>query len=627
MRAFLLVKPCHTLCRFAAAAAIVACSLAPAKPVQAQQNSPAENAFFRGYYLQHETGDLKKAVDEYKKSIALDPASATRAAIDAEMADLQEQLVNSDFAQLMPANSLAFLEISKPGSHLEQIAKMIGLTGREFSAGYKRTVLRLDRNVVIPSDFQISPSLLRELKKIRGAAFSVTDINPNGPPKGVLVIHPGESDLVTGIVETGVQLVPSNEKIGGYPTFQVENEIWIVKTKRMIVVSPEKSQLEDCIQRIANPELPSLANVESFQNARKDNRDVAVFAYASPKLLLEKFGDEIRDQEFAIARMVMDFDHMNHVIATLSDTDQGLQLKVNVDFAEDHNSFGYGLIRTVPLSRKALSHIPTDSVAVVGMGLNPKMVMAAQAAGSNQLTGLDIGREIFANIEEVGLFVLPTVISRDKMPDVGLVIASSDIEKSENLWNTLLELPASMKLEEGPRSKTVTIDGVEAKHYSLPGHSDLPDFLIARLNNESLIAGTEAAVRAALDAAKTGKTLSKDSRAKPFWNSTTDMTAKAAFVHVGRALQLSAQMARGNERQEMLEISKVVDELTLTLAIDEAPANFEARLNAVGLPQFEDVIKTMSKFERPRVRQASDRRGRDRAVSVQDTAVEFESRD
>ena len=338
--------------RFAPLAAVVVIVTSSLIPAAAQETSRAEAEFYKAYYLQHERKDLKKAVEAYKRSIALDANAATRAAVDAQMAGIQEELATSDFAQIMPSDAFAYVELSNPADHLEQVARLMGLTGRKPQAGRDVAVLRIEDELAISSDFQISPALLRELKKIRGAAVAVSDIGSNGKPVAVAVIHPGDSDLVTGIVETGIQLVPATEKIEGFPTFQIENEAWFVKANRVILISTSKSEISKCLKRIKNAGSDSLADQKSFQSARDANGSPALFAYVNPREALKKFGGKM-DQELAIARMVLDLDHMNHITAKLTSTDQGLQAKVAVDFAEDHHSFGYGLIRTVPLSGKA----------------------------------------------------------------------------------------------------------------------------------------------------------------------------------------------------------------------------------------------------------------------------------
>ena len=561
------------------------------------QTSPADAEFFKGYYLQHARKDYLKAIKAYQKSLALDANSATRDALDDEMAKLQEELATADFAQLMPKSAFAYIEVAHLADNAEQVARLMGLTGREFSAGNEQIVLRIDNEIAVGSDFQISPALIRELKKIHGAAIAITDVDQRGKPSGLAVIHPGDSDLLTGLVDTGIQFAPASNRIEGYPTFQIENEIWIVKTKRLILVSPNKSEITNCLKRIQDPDAPSLASQPHFKSARANNENAAIFAFVDPSIAVKKLDREMQ-REFALAKMILDINNMNYVSASLQSTDKGIRADVDVDFQDDHNSFGYGLIRTVPLSKKAFANIPEGAVAVVGMGLNPEMMMAAEVAGSQHLTALDIGREIFANIEEVGMFVLPTASrTGGEVPNFGFVIASTDVEKSQKLWNTVLSLPSKMEMDDAPVSEMIEIEGAKARIYDFKIDEEVPPIVIARLNEHALIAGTHAAVQASIRATKSGNTLKNDSKAQTLWDSTTSHTAKAAFVHVGRAIALAATMERGSDREEMLLASKILDDLTLTLVIDEEPAHFSAELNAQGLPVFEEIIKTLSRLQ------------------------------
>lgn len=576
------------------------------------RQSRAEAEFFRGYYLEHETENLEEAVKAYKRAIELGANAKLRSAIDVEMARLQEELATADFAKLMPAEAIAYLEISNPATHVESVARLIGLTGKTFIAGDDKITIPIEDGIAISSDFQISPALLREFKKIRGAAISITGLNEHGVPSGVAVIHPGDSDLITGLLETGMQLVPATDKIGGFPTFNVEEQVWIVKTKRLVIVSSDKSEVANCLKRITSEAESSLADDKNFELAKSKNRDAAVFAFASPQKAVKTF-EHMLQGEMALARMVLDLDHMQYVSTALMATDNGLRTKLNVKFSDDHNSFGYGMIRTVPLSRNALSHVPAGSVAVVGMGLNPKLLLAAQAAGEQQLSALDIGREVFANIEELGLFVMPsTTGGHDRIPNVGLVIASSDVDKSESLWNQLLSLPALMDLDEGPTAKSIKLEGIDAREYTF-GDDDIPQLIIARLGDNAMVAGTRDAVAAAIAAGKNGQTLANDSRAAAFWEANSEFTSKAAFVHAGRALKLAASMSNGRDADEMRMISEVLQELVVTMVVNEAPAELEIQTDLVGLPQFADVVKAVAKFQ--------PQRRSHRPVRVVDTAL------
>ena len=585
----------------------------------AQQNARqgrAEAEFFRGYYLQHEKHNAGDAVEAYKRALELGANSKLRAAVDAEIANLQEELATADFASLMPSAAIAYVEISNPAAHVEKLAELIGLTGQQASPSDEKVTIPIENEFAISSDFQISPALLREFKKIRGAAVSVTDVSERGIPNAIAVIHPGDSDLITGLLETGMQLVPATDNIGGFPTFNVERQVWIVKTNRLVIVSTLKSEIADCLKRISSDGAGSLADDKNFQSAKSQNKDSAVFAFVSPQKAVGKF-EHLFQGEMGLARMVLDLDHMEYVSSALTATDNGLRSGLTVKYSEDHNSFGYGLIRTVPLSRKALSHVPAGSAAVVGMGLNPKMLLAAQAAGQQPLSALDIGREVFANIEELGVFVLPSTTGREKIPNVGLVIASSDVEKSEALWNQLLSLPAMMDMEDGPSAKSIRIGGVDAREYTF-GDDDIPQLVIARLGDEAMVAGTREAVQATISAKTSGKTLASDSRAAAFWDVNSKHTSKAAFVHVGRAMKLAAQIDNGGN-DEMQFIADVAQDLVVTLVVNEAPAQLDIQTDLVGLPQFADVIKTVAKFQPRSRRPKSVHVGRE--VSV-DTVAE-----
>ena len=576
-----------------AVAALACCPLTFLQSTSVAQNTtPAESQFYKGYYLQHEQKDLKKAIKAYETALSLNAAPETRKAIDSEMSVIQEDLSTADFAQVMPENAFAYVEISNPAHHVEQLAKLMGLTGRDFDDDHERVVIPIEDGFAISSDFQISPALLREMKKIRGAAVAITDIGRNGKPSGLAVIHPGDSDLVKGLVETGIQFVPSNDEIGGFPTFQIENEIWLVKTERLVLASTERSKIKDCLARILDQSKPSLQDHKRFQLAREAQSDPAVFAFVEPSRLMPILSAAAPPQELAIARLVLDIDHTNYASLAIGSTSSGLQTQFQVDFDENHNSLGYGLIRTVPLSRKALSHVPSGCVGVVGMGLNPKMLMAAEMAGGKHLTALDIGRELFANIEELGLFVMPT--SRGEVPDFGLIIAASDINKSEKLWETILSLPTQMGMEDGPKSDVIEVAGIKARVYDFRVDPNFPPIVIARLNDDSLIAGTQSAVETAIVSSKNGQTLANDPKAKALWSSTTEHTAKAIFVHAGRALKMAANMEGGRDAMEMRAVSQVINDLTVTLVLNEAPTRFSANMNLNGLPLFEDVVKTVA---------------------------------
>ncbi len=558
----------------------------------------AQSEFYKGYYLQNEMRDVEAAVQAYGQALELDASPEIRQAIEKQTAILREDLATTDFASIMPANAMAYVELSRPAEHIESLLEIMGLTGAEENSHGNETIsIKLDDGMILSSDFQVSPALLRELKKIRGAAASISEIDEDGEPVGLVVIHPGTSDLVRGIIETAVQLVPSNDQIAGYPTFRIEDEVWVVKTERLILVSPAKSQIEAALSQLADSAQPSLASQEAFQTARSENRAAVFFAFADTHQAVERFGNLMRD-EAAIARVVLDLDHLQSLTAAVSTTDQGLRVRLHAGMDEDHKSLAYGLIRTVPLSHEALQHVPAGAALVAGIGMNPKLLPAAAMVGSvtgrQHLTALDIGREIFANIQEVGFFILPSVIeANDEVPNFGLVIASNDADKSAALWNQLLSLPAELHVDDGPAIQEIEIAGTAARKYSFPDE-DAPELIVARLGEKSLIAGTAEAVTAAIQASVSDETIANDPPAKALWEHANEHTSKAVFMHLGRLMGLASTIEDGSEAEHLKQMSRVCDQLTISLVCNEAPSDLEIQLDAAGLPKFERIIRTIS---------------------------------
>ncbi len=565
-----------------------------ASPSQrATKSTKASDAFYRGYYLQNEQNDPEAALKAYQQSLKLGASNELRQQIHSQIATLQEDIAVADFAQLMPSDAFAYFEVNRVGHHAEKIAAALGIVGQPNSDS-ERVVLRIEDEVQIPSDFKISPALIREIKKTRGAAVAVTGIQESGP-SAVGVIHPGDSDLITGMIETGVQLVRSEDTIGGFPTYCIENQVWFVKTNRLVFVANQRDLIEGCIERIQDSDSESIADNANFQEARTNHDDYAVFAYVNPNRALKQLG-RVGGRELAVARVLLDMDHMRHVTASLSASEHGLHFKTNLALDDKHNNLAYGMLRTVPLSKKALSSVPAGSAAVLGMGLNPKMALAAEAASQQRITGLDLGRELFANIEELALFVLPSISEQNSgVPNFGIVIAANDADKSEALWNQMLKIPSMVDVDSG-RVSEVRIAGVTAKSYRLPDN-DVPEILICRLNKDSMVAGTNGAVAAAIEAAQSGANLGSDSIATGFNSAITQDTAKAFYAHVGRCLQLASQLERGSDAQQLRMIGQVVENMNLTVLCDEAESNLQVRTSIVELPRFENIIKSIAKMQ------------------------------
>ena len=106
-------------------------------------------------------------------------------------------LRSADFARLMPAEALAYIEINEPGQQVHRLLDMLGLIAEPGATtdGQGPRVA-------------VSPRLIKAVLGIRGAAVAVTGFDPAAEmPQGVAVLHPGSVDASLGNARLGMQLV------------------------------------------------------------------------------------------------------------------------------------------------------------------------------------------------------------------------------------------------------------------------------------------------------------------------------------------------------------------------------------------------------------------------------------
>jgi len=124
-------------------------------------------------------------------------------------------------------------------------------------------------------------------------------------------------------------------------------------------------------------------------------------------------------QEVLNANSMADFKNIDDLIASFSIQENGIALEANVGLKDGHNSLAYNMFHTPKLSKAALDVVPSGAVALLSVAPGGAESARAQAVSEQirQMTGLDIGGDIFANIEQVTLFVLPSAVSPGETPD------------------------------------------------------------------------------------------------------------------------------------------------------------------------------------------------------------------
>jgi hypothetical protein len=451
----------------------------------------------------------------------------------------------------------------------------------------------LGDGLYLPDDFAISPALIAEVEKFQGGAVAVTSMDKNGPSGGLIVLHPGNSDLLRGVIETAIQVLEPADPIEGFKTYRIRGDVegWIASTARLFLASPSRDEIAAAIARLNDSALPSLAGQETLRRYSDDRKDALLFVYVDGQRLVEEIGPHLVGRDAAVVRSVLDLDHIESFAAGLRTSGEGVHFQATLNLKEGHHNLAYGLIRTAPVTGRALEHVPQGAAVVALLGLNPHgsggLEEEADGAAVEYLTGMDIGREIFANVEEVAVYVLSGDETSGEFPNVGAVVTSKDPSKSEALWNQLLSIPAMVDSPSVDAPREIVLSGRTGREYQLP---DAPPLVILRVGDDAILAGTKGAVTAAAEQGP----ITEDETFRPLIDQLTPATSKAVLAHVGRALSIAEGLAKGNEANEIREVKALVSELTVSVVTDEQPTRFGVRFEATGLPNVPEILKAVA---------------------------------
>jgi hypothetical protein len=566
--------------------------------VAAKDQAPvggAEANFQRGFFLQVHQHDLPGAAAAYENVVSDSAApDALRSQAKTRLVQIREDLASANFARLMPANVLGYAELVQPGDHIARILNMMGLLGpseaRVDSAAQKPIVL--GNGLYLPADFTVSPALVAELKKFRGAAVGVTSLDDQGRPAGLAAIHPGDCDLLRGAIETAVQLLEPGEPIASFKTYRIPDVGWVMLTARLVFVSDSRDQLAAAVERLGNPQAESLASSDGFKRAAAESPNALFFAYVDGPQIVKRFGSQLRGPEAEMIRGLLDLDHFESLVVALTTTEDGIRLRAEMNLMPGHHNMLYALIRTAPVTKRSLSLVPQGAAGVLVVGLNPAGPAApADAANPQGLSAMDLGREFFNNVEELAVFVLPPAAVSDgdkSLPEIGAVLAVKDPAKSEALWNQLLSLAALFGARTTKAPSAIDVAGKPGRVYAFSG---APPIAVVRADRE-LVIGTQGAVTAAIQTLASKNSIADDKTS--LLARLTPDTSKALFLDVGRCVDIAASLSKGREAQQLKSIGAVTHNLKVSVATDEAPNRLTIRAEVTGLPQFCDIVSLVN---------------------------------
>ena len=580
-------------------------------PAHAAALPRVESNLYEAYYLEHESGDFAAAKELYDTVLRSDGPAEMKQAARAGSDRCRDHLAAKDFARLMPEDALVYIEINRPGEIIEKLAGMLGLTGgsiRDVLAG--RPSIESAAPFYIPSEITISPAIFDALGSFGGAALAFTDFDFDGhrPPSGVLVIHHGDVNLIKGLLETAFQFAPTVEKIRDMPTFghtfPEVGQITGVLTESLLIVGTGRDVVEGVVDRLAGATSSSLAAREDLQKVRRAQPDSTFFAYANLQGIYELSKANIQphnERDLAILNAFADFDSLRWATFSMGIHDDTLGCQLAVRFADQHRSIIYNMMRLPPMSRNCLKHVPPNAAAFFGIGLNPAIAQAAvnaaetKADGPTTVTGFDLGREFFGNIQEICTFVIPGKMRElgeefdgAPLPNVGILLAVNDVAKSRALWGQLLALPGLIAGDEPIEPKPMKIERTEVTAYAIP---EFGNIYMAELDNCITVGLTRSALKASIRAHnKNTSILDDEIMGKVIAGMPRDSSIMIA-AHVGRLAEVACGVGEPEVAMAAKPTAQLCKNMVAWFGVGQSPNQFTLRGAVSGLPDVNEALQ------------------------------------
>lgn len=569
---------------------VVAGTLACAAPLRAQVDPQrSRERLHHALYLQREEGRAADAL-ALLRALVDDPALAPGEREQARIAieGLEEELAAADLAALMPPEAFLYAELVRPGAHLRALLDRIGLLGEEGG---------------LPSSFAISPLLVRAAFGLRGAAVAVTRLDERGEPAGgVLVVHPGEQELVRGLLETAIPAEGSAEApCEGFPVYRLEGGLAML-TRRLVVLATDRAELEGVALRLEGRAPSSLALASPLRERlpRTDSTFCAFYVHGEP--LRPWIGAalrraEERDPDARSLRLVLDPESLESASGVLALADEGLELDVELELRAEHASLAFHLARLPALDPALWTRVPAGSAGALALALNPPGRPGAplvDASGRAVVSALDLGRELFSNLQDLALFALPAEEGAGAgPPPLVLSLRVADVQRSLALWRFGLALAAGRA---GEPAETVEVAGREAQEHRVGGLS----LVLLPLEGELCVSPSRAALERALAARAAGRTLRSDPELQAALEALGEPRSLACVVHLARTLALAGAYARGAEAERLQGLAEALARTTIGLGLAQDPTQLALRARLRSLPDLSGLVRSALRTERSR---------------------------
>ena len=645
----------------------------------------------QGLYAEEIEGDLEKAMVIYEQIIKDDSAEDThtaqamyllgmcylkkqnesqariifeklttrfpeQTAILEKVRPILDDIGDNDPAALMPPETMIYVEVGSPGKQIETILQM--LSGTPL-ANPLAVIGRGGAGQKSPGEIMgalLNPSMMAEFKKIRGMGVGVSGIGNQSPM--IAVLYPGKSDALRGIVLAALGVLGKpDEPIEGMQTMLLGENAGVAHDDKVIIMvqNPKPiDQLTWCVKQYLgfSSEPTLLSQNQAFARiSRKERKDNALTMWINGAeffpILTKQFGtiDQVR-----LIDGIADLESIEEVITYLSIKQTGIVVEANVGFKEGHNCLPYNLIRTPNLSRTGFSTVPSDAVGLVSIALSEPEGNAAQIVHSTveNITGLDVGREIFNNIEQITLFVLPTnrttsedMLAKDIspiLPCVGLTLTSHDPQKTHQLLNQLLSVADLMAGKAKTKQSSTSIDSTPAK-YRIGTVKNKPIYCYMNQKGKTtVLALSPETVNASLSTIKNQQSVLTGGPLQNIISQLPVDTSKLVLINAGGAIKLASDhihkkydISANSENyplnQLFSQLAEACGQTSVLFRTGEKANNFNFHLSLNQLPQLGQIFPLAMQI--PRLMQgnltvfAVEPQPADAAILASDTTLQL----
>jgi hypothetical protein len=539
----------------------------------------AEGLFHEAYYLEHEEGRMERALELYRKVAGSRKAGGElRARAEERAAGIAEEFAAADFARLVPADTILFAQMDRPGQQVEQLLGQLGILGHTHQFA--------------DEEFAVSPLLIDYVLGLRGLAVAVTEMKPDGQPGGVLLLHPGRHEGLRGLIETALPAGGERvDSIDGFPVWSVDGEAYVCLTRRLVIASQDRANIAGVVARLAGERGRSLADDERFVRTTTGSEGGLLSFYVNaepvkPMIRMALEQEAQNDPGAAMAMRLLDIDSLQSFSGRLGVVDDGLALDLALELSEGHRNLVFNLLRRPALGRETVALVPHGAAFFAATAFNeasPVAPIARDGAQQPVVTMLDFGREMFGNVIDAALYGMPSD-QGGPIPNVALVMRVNDCERSMALWELGLGM-ASQATGGGSAPDSELIGDTDVWIYPIQG---VPVYLAAE--DERVVISTEmASVKYALSQ-KRKKTVLSDSVFAPSLAILDESPTALIAACPGRIGKMARPFMGDEEAAEMAPILSLLDQTSITLSARHSNTTFALGARVHNIPDVSGLV-------------------------------------